>query len=181
MFKCLFCSGKSFSSKHLLAQHCKGKSHLNNVHVGVTSNESEDAAEQEAVRAFSCSVCPKASFDSELALNRHCKGKRHLELSTGKQDKSASSESLSFNCFICLGASFKTKDHLKRHCEGKKHLDNVDSARKMKESDAALNSGPAVLVQHQKLLSNTSAILDAASTAALAQQLRKWIHEDAAL
>ena len=133
MFNCLLCSGKSFSTKYLLAQHCKGKSHLHNAEVGVTINESEEAAAKEAVHAFNCSVCPDASFDSELALNRHCKGKRHLELSTEKHNESASSESLSFSCLICLGASFKTKDNLRQHCEGKKHLEIA--AGKRNESD----------------------------------------------
>ena len=135
MFNCLLCSGKSFSTKHLLAQHCKGKSHKHNADVGVAINESEQAAQQEALHAFTCSVCPEASFDSELALNRHCKGKRHLELSTGEHDESASSESLSFSCLICLGASFKTKDNLRQHCEGKKHMEIAAGKRNEADTD----------------------------------------------
>jgi hypothetical protein len=138
MFDCLICSGKSFSTKHLLAQHCKGKSHKHNADVGVAISESEQAAQQEALHAFKCSVCPETSFDSELALNRHCKGKRHLEISTGKRAESASSESLTFSCLFCLGASFKTQDGLKQHCEGKKHLEIA--AGNLNDTDAGAPS-----------------------------------------
>ena len=130
MFNCLLCLGASFSTKHLLKQHCKGKSHLRNLDTAGTINESEAAvtineseAAQEAEHAFNCPLCPGASFDSELALNRHSKGKRHLQISTRNRTQSASTESLSFSCLICLGASFETKDGLKQHCKGKKHLE----------------------------------------------------------
>ena len=89
MFNCLLCLGASFSTKHLLKQHCKGKSHLRNLDTAGTINESEAAvtineseAAQEAEHAFNCPLCPGASFDSELALNRHSKGKRHLQIRT---------------------------------------------------------------------------------------------------